>query len=297
MQRVKRTTAVAVLPADPAGGTPGYFPLPNPGGGVPAAVPGYEWYNNVQEELCAVIAAAGIALDGANRAQVLAALRSAGVFTTPPQFDNTTKAATTGFVRSAGLQASKITVLTANTTLTAADAGSIIVANSATPLTITMPSAAALPSGAKIEFMNIGTAVATLSRAGTDQLAVNNTGATSLALGNGDNVIFASNGAGSWYPAAGSAQLKYADAFASSLGINGYQKLPNGLIIQWGTATFSAAGSAVLFPIAFPNSIYQVIPGNANGTGTVVSSGSVSLTGFTATATGTSTNYWFAIGK
>lgn len=173
---------------------------------------------------------------------------------TPAQFDKTTKAASTAFVRSVGLQANGISVLTANTTLTAANAGGIIVANSATPFTITMPSAAALPSGAKIEFMNIGTGVVTLARAGSDQLAVNNAGATSLALGNGDNVIFASNGAESWYPAAGSAQLKYADAFASSLAPFGYQKFPGGLIIQWGSGISSdSADSTLTLPIAFQN--------------------------------------------
>lgn len=78
MQRVKRSTAVAVLPADPAGSTPGYFALPNPGGGVPATVPGYEWYNNVQEELCAVIEAAGLTLSGADRTQLLQALIKKG---------------------------------------------------------------------------------------------------------------------------------------------------------------------------------------------------------------------------
>jgi hypothetical protein len=64
MQRVKRSTAVAVLPAEPAGGTPGYFASPNPGGGVVATVPGFEWFNAVQEEIVNVILAAGMALDG-----------------------------------------------------------------------------------------------------------------------------------------------------------------------------------------------------------------------------------------
>lgn len=100
MQRVKRTTAVAVLPGDPAGGTPGYFPQPNPGGGVLAAVPGYEWYNNVQEEIVSVITGAGLALDGANRAQMLAAIQqlisSGGSIKTP------VRAATTANVTLAG---------------------------------------------------------------------------------------------------------------------------------------------------------------------------------------------------
>lgn len=79
MQRVKRTTAVAVLPAAPAGGTPGYFSAPNPQGGVPATVPGYEWFNNVQEELCNLITAAGLTLDVANQAQLVQAIIKIGL--------------------------------------------------------------------------------------------------------------------------------------------------------------------------------------------------------------------------
>jgi len=74
MQRVKRSTAVAVLPADPVGGVPGYFPAPNPGGGIPAAVPGYEWYNNVQEEILSVTEGAGFAASGADRTQLRQAI-------------------------------------------------------------------------------------------------------------------------------------------------------------------------------------------------------------------------------
>lgn len=60
MQRVKRSTSVAVMPAPPAGGTPGFFAAPNPQGGQQATVPGYEWYNGIQEELMAVIEGAGL---------------------------------------------------------------------------------------------------------------------------------------------------------------------------------------------------------------------------------------------
>jgi hypothetical protein len=75
MQRVKRSTAVAVLPAPPSGGTPGYFASPNPAGGVPATVPGHEWYNAVQEELCSVIEAFG-ALNGGVNTQLRDALNT-----------------------------------------------------------------------------------------------------------------------------------------------------------------------------------------------------------------------------
>ena len=38
-----------------------------------------------------------------------------------------------------------------------------------------------------------------------------------------------------------------------SLAGNGYQKLPSGLIIQWGVAPTSTVGSTTSFPITFPN--------------------------------------------
>lgn len=40
-----------------------------------------------------------------------------------------------------------------------------------------------------------------------------------------------------------------------SLGTSGYQKLPGGLIVQWGIAT----EGAVTFPLTFPNALYSVV--------------------------------------
>jgi hypothetical protein len=51
-------------------------------------------------QLNEIMVAAGIAPDFVTAAKLLTALRSAGVFQTPAQFDNTTKAATSAFVRS-----------------------------------------------------------------------------------------------------------------------------------------------------------------------------------------------------
>lgn len=113
MQRVTRSTAVAIMPDPPAGGTPGYFGPGNPVGGVLATIPGHEWFNSVQEELAAVIAAAGIALDVEQTDQLLAALNAryaplaSPTFTgnptapTPAAGDNDTSVATTAFVAAA----------------------------------------------------------------------------------------------------------------------------------------------------------------------------------------------------
>jgi hypothetical protein len=54
-----------------------------------------------------------------------------------------------------------------------------------------------------------------------------------------------------------------------SIGTSGYQKLPSGLIIQWGVITVPADGGAsgnqlVTYPLAFPTAVLQVIPAGQN---------------------------------
>lgn len=44
-----------------------------------------------------------------------------------------------------------------------------------------------------------------------------------------------------------------------SLAANGYQKLPGGLIMQWGQYTQNTQGQSFTFPIAFPNSCFCVM--------------------------------------
>lgn len=85
--------------------------------------------------------------------------------------------------------------------------------------------------------------------------------------------------------------------FDSSLATNGYQKLPSGLIMQWGTV---AAGVAVTFPMAFPTqALNVVISVNDSSTGSYAPSHSyitsLTTTGFTR-ATQTLSARWFAIG-
>lgn len=74
MQRVKRSTAVPALPAPPAGGTPGYFTGGDPQTAVPATVPGYEWFNGIQEEFAYVIEQAGLVMSSADNTQLRAAI-------------------------------------------------------------------------------------------------------------------------------------------------------------------------------------------------------------------------------
>lgn len=89
-----------------------------------------------------------------------------------------------------------------------------------------------------------------------------------------------------------------------SLATNGYQKLPGGLIMQWGTYSGHGGWSTVnvTYPIAFPTGTLNVHTtiqagqlGNTEGALTV---SSMSTTGFTSTSgySGTFSVYFFAIG-
>lgn len=55
---------------------------------------------------------------------------------------------------------------------------------------------------------------------------------------------------------------KFADEFEVSLNQNGYQKLPSGLIIQWGISASIADDQRITttFPITFPNNCFVVVP-------------------------------------
>jgi hypothetical protein len=92
------------------------------------------------------------------------------------------------------------------------------------------------------------------------------------------------------------------------VGTDGYQKLPGGLIMQWGSVVNTEPGAAstrfVTFPIAFPTAILNIqvstkSQGDVNGLdlSSCISNGP-SLTGvtFSTRSDQTTTTYWFAIG-
>lgn len=107
-------------------------------------------------------------------------------------------------------------------------------------------------------------------------------------------------------PAAiGVSWILYAGTQVSSIAANGYQKLPSGLIVQWGSLSTSASVSTTAtFPIAFPNAVFAV-NGTWNGGGPAgyfVTCQSPSTTQFLAdgwsnsTTRGSITVGWIALG-
>ncbi|WP_242183069.1 hypothetical protein [Sphingomonas sp. CARO-RG-8B-R24-01] len=77
MQRIDGPTAAPSLPAPSAlVGTPGYFTGGDPAIPTPPTIITPDWFNMIQEELVAIVVAAGISPSKSDRAQVLAAVRS-----------------------------------------------------------------------------------------------------------------------------------------------------------------------------------------------------------------------------
>ncbi len=299
--------ASANPPAAPASPSSGHPTDGDPLASVPPTVPGAHWFYQLGEELRAILTAAGITPDHTNLTQLLTALRSAGVFQTPAQFDNTTKAATTEFVRRQGLQLSGVRTITANESIPGTDAGKQLIVSGSGGLTLTLPAANSVPAGAAI-CLSTSSAYGTntIQRAGTDTILLDGfAGISSFPIAAASDVVLVSNGSNTWSAVSGLTKLQDSRGeFAHSLSANGYQKLPSGLIIQVGSFVTSAGGSvAVTFPIAFTTACWAV-PCCQFGTNVTLGVDSPSTTGTTirsyvgSTGAGVAANgLYVAIGK
>src|SRR3990172_8167803 len=81
-----------------------------------------------------------------------------------------------------------------------------------------------------------------------------------------------------------------ATAFAASYAASGYQKLPGGLIIQWGSQVVTSTQTSYNFPIAFPTAGLAIVlaDGDAGGSGQTFGANIASATQFSAISSGAS---------
>lgn len=233
-------------------------------------------------------------------------LNAAGVFTTQAQFDSSTKPCTTAFAQSVGLRAPIVSVV-ATGTLPSSAGGALVIVTSATAAVQTLPLAAAVPAGTKIEVL-CAYANATIQRQGADNIQQGQSYISSLVLSMNDTAVFESTGA-NWVLVGGSALLRYSTGdFGASIATSGYQKLPSGLIIQWGSASTAANGAGTItFPIAFPTVCHHIsgsYGGAAAAADYVCSFSAITTTGancfFAQNNSGQATSGgvgWIAIGK
>ncbi|MBU9373613.1 hypothetical protein KTE28_04660 [Burkholderia multivorans] len=195
--------------------------------------------------------------------------------TTPPRFDNSKRLVTTEFLKAAGFQFPGFITVTADTELSSAVLNGVVNCSGAGPFTITLPSLADCPVGTTLSFVVSATAGVTVAARPGDQFSGN---VKSVAMGPGDTLVMMAAGGGYWWRLAGSTQLVGGGSggvFGTSLGSSGYQKLPSGLILQWGFRAVltsvpakSSASAAWTFPLAFPNACLFAVAIPANNVGT-----------------------------
>lgn len=253
MQRVTRSSAVATMPARPANPSPpGWFTQGNPGGGVPATVPGYEWFNGIQAEMIALIERSGLTPDPDTLDQVRRSMDR--------------------------LHGGGATTIAANATLTLDQAGLVLIDASGGSRTITLPAANAM-AGRPIQYrlvrLDASANTVTIQRAGADTFRG---GGTSVTIARSSSLVLSSDGVSVWDTLAEHARGR-------SIASPGWTTLPGGLILQWGqTNAIDIFGSNVTvtatFPIAFPTAVLS-IQATARGTG-----GSYSIVDVAATLTG-----------
>ncbi|MCO7414089.1 hypothetical protein ABKU20_17515 [Enterobacter asburiae] len=94
-------------------------------------------------------------------------------------------------------------------------------------------------------------------------------------------------------------QIPDMSAFVTAGTTNGYQKLPGGLIVQWGRALIPAGGVFVGYPIPFPSLTYVVLLGAVGATATNITANNYQNNGFNFNASAATVveQAWMAIGR
>ncbi|GGY03761.1 phage tail protein [Paludibacterium paludis] len=203
----------------------------------------------------------------------------ASTISTPPQFDKSTRVATTEFVRQAGLQSSGWFAYNASATLPPNVIGGTVELYGSTQLTMVLPLSSAVLGG-RLEVYNYASVPCVLTRQGADLINGNATNTpTSLLLQPGDCVTL-QGGSNAWFVLGGSGQLQFSGTFAGVMSGNGWQRLPSGLIIEWGYSAVAAGITTITMPLAFPNAClgYTVSSANGDSTASPVSIATVSGT-------------------
>lgn len=214
--------------------------------------------------------------------------------TSPAQFDNDTSIATTAFIRQFGSQYSNVTATNVSLTGVVSHVGGVIYGNGTGNITYTLPSVSAnsIPNGAKITIWNSSSNPMSIVTQGSDTLLFTDANsATGLTIKTG-NYIELINVSGNWF-VLGSGN----NDFKSLLSSNGYQKLPSGLILQWGWGNSTATTQTITFPIAFPNNVLSVFATiqSTGGTYPITIEGKT-LTQMTLYKNAANYAYWMAIG-
>lgn len=312
MDRAFSSGASGTPPSAPVSPSSGYATSGNPGTGTPATKPGAWWYHMMTEELRALIVAAGLTPDFTNTSQVAQAVQALIAVATGNDFKASVRVATVGAnITLAGGAPNTLdgVTLVANDRIlvkdqtTGSQNGLYYVSTLGTGANGTWTRAAdadgagELTSGAIVAVEDGTTNADTQFMLTTDGPIT--IGTTALTFIRKDGVTYASNAEAQAFsvtnkaitPATLAAALKGSN---QSLAASGYQKLPGGLIIQWGITATAVSGTVTL-PVAFPTALTAVVLTN-NATGNATQYSTPTTTSFAWGNNTTVTNLWIAIG-
>lgn len=291
MERYNQSAGSASAPTAPAAPTNKFFTVGNPGGGTPATVPGEWWFHMLTEELRAVIIEGGLTPDHTSLTQVRDAIKN--IVKGGDYKDSVRVASTTAINLAApGANIDGVAMVIGDRFLekdnaTLANRGIYIWNGVAITATRALDAdIGAEFNGGAIIPVESGTINADTNWQITNDgtVTIGTTGLTFACL-----------------------ETKLFTGSNQSLSTSGYQKLPGGLIIQWGTGTTSSGLLAVTFPIAFPtiglNATPSYYAGSLLGDRAYINASAPTVSGVTfyfATNAGAAVApalvRWFAIG-
>ena len=174
---------------------------------------------------------------------------------TPPQFDTGNLVVNAEFVQRSLGNMSGYSNVTGSVMIPAASAGKYIIVNN--PGTITLPDPGTLRLGAMFTIEAIGsTGIVTCTGATSVSFSGPNVGVPAASASVQDSNV-------SQFVVVGAQYRVFGGAGKAQLGGNGYQKLPSGMIDQWGAIPAIPANGSVLitFPLTFPNAVQGCAPG------------------------------------
>lgn len=175
---------------------------------------------------------------------------------TAAKFDNSNKVATTAFVQGELGNSASINYISASVTLTGQQMGvEQVIKNAVTATTITLPATSTVPVGSEISFINTSTYKVILTANASDSFF---SYGSSTTIGIGDTATLVA-GTNLWYVKGGSLAMQESAVFGAFPATNGWQLLPSGLIMNWGSYAISgSADTPVTFMYAFPNGAFTV---------------------------------------
>ncbi|WP_329607328.1 hypothetical protein [Cupriavidus metallidurans] len=191
------------------------------------------------------------------------ALTGTPTATTPPQFDNSQRIVTSTFLRKFGKQFSIVQAFTGALTGNATHIGGMVYGHSATSNSYSIPDskANALPDGVTVTVSNFGEQPLLVVPQANDKVQTPDMLATAaFSVPSGTSAEFTLVVGGVWF-ITGTAVNGSSAQFASSPY---HQKLPSGLIEQWGLVQVPENGSVVVtLPTSYTSGVYCAFSGSA----------------------------------